>query len=321
MKRKTIEKVLTAIHNKWLETIDDKKLREVLRKNTIITGGCIASMLLKEKVNDYDFYFRNSTTALIVAEYYVKKFKELNPGATVGHRENLKNFEFYAKMVDERVRIFIRSQGTLSEDTPNEDYRYFEAQEPGSPGAELFIEQVMSTIKRDRGVKEGDAENKDKTKYRPIFLTSNAISLSDKVQLIIRFYGEPDEIHDNYDFVHCMNYWDSATGKVTLRPEALEAMLTRQLIYKGSLYPVCSIIRLRKFIARNWKVSAGDILKMILQCGELDLTDPVVLEDQLIGVDIAYFMELITKIKDELKSGKVQHVDSTYVAKLIDEIF
>src|SRR5690606_18878685 len=120
-----------------------------------------------------------------------------------------------------------------------------------------------------------------KPKYRPVFLSSNAITLSNKLQLILRFYGEPDEIHKNYDFVHCTSYYDHKDKQLTLRPEALEAILTKELRYVGSLYPLCSIIRLRKFIARGWTINAGQILKMALQLSKMDLTKPEILQDQL----------------------------------------
>ena len=41
----------------------------------------------------------------------------------------------------------------------------------------------------------------DKPKYRPVFLSQNAITLSDRMQIVIRFHGLPNQIHDNYDFV------------------------------------------------------------------------------------------------------------------------
>jgi hypothetical protein len=37
-----------------------------------------------------------------------------------------------------------------------------------------------------------------KLQHRPIYFSNNAMTLSDKMQLIIRFYGEPDKIHENY---------------------------------------------------------------------------------------------------------------------------
>src|SRR3546814_1364029 len=51
-------------------------------------------------------------------------------------------------------------------------------------------------------------ETSDPT-YRPVFMSTNAITLSDKIQIVLRFYGEADAIHENYDFVHCTNYWTS----------------------------------------------------------------------------------------------------------------
>ena len=52
MKAKTIKAVLRKKIDAWLASIEDESVRTLARKNTIVTGGCIASMLLKEKVND-----------------------------------------------------------------------------------------------------------------------------------------------------------------------------------------------------------------------------------------------------------------------------
>ena len=52
---------------------------------------------------------------------------------------------------------------------------------------------------------------------------------------------EPDQLHENYDFVHCTNYWTSWNNELVLRKEALEALLARELRYVGSKYPLCSI--------------------------------------------------------------------------------
>ena len=38
------------------------------------------------------------------------------------------------------------------------------------------------------------------------------LTLSGAVQLIIRFYGPPEEIHANYDFIHCTCCWQSSNG-------------------------------------------------------------------------------------------------------------
>ncbi len=76
MKGKTINAIITKKVNQWIESIDDAYLQQVLRKNVVVTGGCIASMLLGEDVNDFDIYLRNHGAARKVADYYVKKFIE-----------------------------------------------------------------------------------------------------------------------------------------------------------------------------------------------------------------------------------------------------
>ena len=153
--------------------------------------------------------------------------------------------------------------------------------------------------------------------FVPVFISQHAITLSGQVQLIVRFTGEADDIHKNYDFVHCTNHWSAKTDELVLHPKALESLLSKELSYQGSLYPVCSVIRLRKFIARGWVINAGQILKMMLQVSELDLTDIEVLEDQLTGVDTAYFFSLL----QQLKEGSPEKINAAYVSEIIERVF
>ena len=74
LKSKTIKSVLRNKINEWLESIEDEDLRKVCRSEAIVTGGCIASMLLGEEVNDFYIYFRTKGTVERVAKYYVDKF-------------------------------------------------------------------------------------------------------------------------------------------------------------------------------------------------------------------------------------------------------
>lgn len=302
MRAKTIKSILQKKHNDFVASIEDEKVRKLVDENSIITGGSICSLLLGEKVHDYDYYFTNKETAWAVANYYVDKFKELNPKQDV-------------KVIDDngRIRIWIQSQGIAGEETDSGQYRYFEA-DPDPSNAEEFVEQAVDAFDKDE-------ERSDKPKYRPIFLTSNAITLSDKVQLVIRFYGSPEEIHSNYDFVHCTCYWTSEDGNLVLPNEALQAILARELVYKGSKYPIASVIRTRKFIQRGWVINAGQYLKMCMQISELDLKDPAVLEDQLIGVDFAYFQQIIDYLKDRQEKDKEFEITAAYITEIVDRIF
>jgi hypothetical protein len=323
MKPKTIKKVLRKKFNDFCMSIKDEKVRELVMKNSIITGGSIASMLLREPVNDFDIYFKNAETVKAVANYYIEEFSNKN-GFAITLTETVDDLDGIT-----RYKIKVQSVGIAAE----EGFDYGEGPDEGPDVAEdpSIYPEVTSSMtnpepREDADTEDADTEDADKENdskklptYRPVYLSSNAITLSDKVQLIIRFYGSAEEIHKNYDFVHCTCYWESDTGKLTLPSEALAALLSRELIYRGSRYPLASIIRSRKFIQRGFTINAGQYLKMCIQLNSLDLTKLSVLEDQLTGVDAYYFVNLLHAIPE--KSIIDGSVDSEYIITLVDRFF
>lgn len=316
LKSKTIKSILRNKINAWADTITDEGLRDRCRNEAIVTGGSIASMLLGEDVNDFDVYFRTKETVKAVADYYVKQFLE-HRNAQGGVPVNIWVEELKDSQGKDRVRIVVKSAGVAC-DGQERDYQYFEMSGNDHDAGEYVAEAFdpLSDVK-DIADEAKEAVAGQGDKYSAAFLSTNAISLRGKMQLILRFYGEPDEIHESYDFIHCMNYWESGTGKLTLRPEALEALLSRTLVYAGSQYPLCSVIRTRKFVKRGWRINAGQFLKMAMQISKLDMTDHITLEEQLTGVDVAYFAEVIAKIKER----DPEKVDAAYLTEIIDRMF
>src|SRR5882762_5751107 len=309
MKAKTIKSILSKKINAWIETVEDDNLRKKLKKSVIVTGGAIVSMLENNPVNDFDIYLKDHDVTKHLAEYYVQRFKSrTQKGIEV---------ELRVTDIDGRIKIKAQSAGVAGIEGTDQPYEYFEGKSDNV--GEEYIRSVMDNPRDIEDVyqeieKKVLDQEKDDNSYRPVFLTSNAITLSNKIQIVLRFYGEPDEIHGNYDFVHCTSYWTNWDNKLTLRPEALEAILSKELKYVGSKYPICSIVRLRKFIKRGWNINAGQIVKMAMQISELDLTDINVLEDQLTGVDTAYFIQLIERLKEK----DPEKVNTAYLVEIID---
>ena len=220
MKGKTIKAVIAKKINEWVSSIDDPAVAELAKKNTIVTGGAIASMLLNEPVNDFDIYLRTKQAAEAIATYYVNKFTEET------------KWPLKLEVTPDRIRI-VTERGRRGETAGNLEML-------GSDQIDDAYEQAEAMAL--------ETEDDGKPPYRPVFMSTNAITLSHRVQIVIRFYGEPDAIHENYDYVHCTNYWTSWDGALVLRQPALESLLSKELRYVGSKYPVCSVIRLRKFI-------------------------------------------------------------------------
>ncbi|RLC99535.1 MAG: hypothetical protein DRI46_09320 [Chloroflexi bacterium] len=284
-----------------MKSISDEKVRETIKRDAIVTGGSIASMLLGEKVNDYDVYLRTKAGAECLARYYVAEFNRANK-QKVGGR--VAPFTPEVHTTEDRVRIHIQSAGIAGEDQG--EYNYFENQPPAAAAA--FVETTLQ---------EKCETDPDRPRYRPVFLSENAITLSDRVQIVVRFFGDVGEIHENYDFVHATCSYDYASDTLTLPGLALECLLSRTLLYQGSLYPVASIFRMKKFLERGWRITAGQQLKIMMQISELDMSSLDVLREQLTGVDMAYLYEVLQIIHKE----NPDKINATYLATVLDRIF
>lgn len=308
MKKRAINLTITSKMNRWITTLPEE-LQNDVKRDVIVTGGSIASMLLGEKVNDYDVYFKTKETLLLVAQHYVEEFLKAQ---RLKYEDGIRFLMGVEELKDsqgrDRVRIKIQSAGIAGEET-KEVYEYFESQPEEMAGQ--YVEDMFDQDTTS------DPKDEKKKPYRPVFLSSNAITLSDNVQIIVRFFGDVDEIHKNFDFVHCMNYWTFSDG-VQLRLDSLEALMSKTLVYKGSLYPVCSVFRARKFIERGWTINAGQYLKMILQISDLDLTKFAIMEEQLTGVDAAYFHQLLANSQNK---ENPEIIDKNYMVEIINRMF
>lgn len=294
-----------------LSTKDKEKLTEEdrekilhfqnkVKENTIVTGGAFTSMLHGEQPNDLDIYIKDSDIAIMVSNFYLNKMRELG---------NLKETacvpRIEAQKTDDGVHIFIRSQGVSGVDIDTDQYAYFEMYPEDA--VDEFFKQYKETAKNI--IETGKS-------YHVSFMTSNAITLNNGLQIIIRFTGEPEEIHSNFDFIHATNYWTWSEG-VVYNAEALSATLEKRLYYFGSKFPVATIFRLKKFIERGWRISAGEIVKIMYDASKLNLDDINVLREQSMGMDSAYFSEVIAILrKDRDKS-----LDRTYLFKVLNEVF
>lgn len=294
-KRKTIEENIHRKIMRWVKSIDNEELRKEVMRSYIVTGGAITSMLLGELPNDYDVYFKDVEVAKKVAEYYLGKLPEI-------YNDKCKNTEVRQTKNEDgsgRVEIFIKSAGIVGEDIDHNQYDYFEMTDGSGIGT--YLESV-NTSEKDTG------------KFKVVYMTSNAITLSDGIQIIIRFCGLPDQIHKNYDFVHTTNWFTN--GQLYLNLPAVEATMAKEIKYVGSLYPICSMFRLKKFIKRGWSVTAGEMLKIAWDINKLDLDSIEVMRDQLVGVDSAYFNQVIEEL-----SKTEKNIDRTYIFELVNRIF
>jgi len=297
MQRKTIQKVIEKKLYEWLETLP---MKDKVKKSLLVSGGSIASMFLGEDVNDFDIYIQDRDVLLELVKHYTSG---LNISVLDGRRKDeyisdFENFKSGEGINEEDMGMqLMRAVGNLKENQ-----------------IRLFVRDMADGLKVEDSTMT--QEEKDKN-YTVAFISPNAISLHGKIQIVNRFHGTPEEIHKTFDFIHATNYFTFSEGLVT-NIKALESLLTRQLSYQGSLYPVTSVIRAKKFLLRKWNINAGEYLKIMFQISQLDLSNVDVLEDQLIGVDVAYFGTLITALRNAPAGTEIT---STYIGAIIDRVF
>jgi len=251
-----IQKIIEDKFEDWKSNIEDLSIRNLVNNNTIITGGCIASLLNKEPVNDFDIYMRTEEAAFLIARYYCN---------------------------------------TVS--IPCEPV----------PG----IDRITIALPKGKPVKK----KVPKEKYSVAYISPLAITLTNKIQITVRFFGEPKKIHSNYDFIHCTGYWTSWNKELHIHKNVIDATEKKKLIYIGSKYPVSSLIRIKKFNARGWTITANQLLKIALQINDLDLNDKEQLKEQLVGV----YAQNLTKIAEDTKIDKNGKVDRDSLFKAIDK--
>lgn len=356
MKRRNIERKLNDVIKSYIESVNDPELRKLMRKNIIVTGGAIANMLIDEEPNDYDIYFKDKETTIKVAEYYCALAKKEGIAKLYTLYYDMEEVQEILKLDVESLLKEVNSEidsqdldeeevNELNYDVPIEDFMCLSNIKYKKFGdykiSWRILHNIYNTFKNDETrvkvycfgdygtvgeinpdkIDSQEVEGSDEGEYEIKFISSNAITLSDKIQIVIRFYGNVEEIHKNFDFIHATGVWDSETRKLTTTTEQLEALINRSLIYKGSLYPLASIFRARKFIYRGWTIDAGQYLKMAFQLNDLDLLDPYTLEEQLTGVDLLYFYQIISDLKYKMMKDEDFKPTTEYFIKIIERVF
>ncbi len=160
MQIKTITKVITKKLEDWLSSISDEKLREQVKKNILLSGGSITSLLQQQDVNDYDIYLKDPNVLLKLVEYYTQGMK-------------------YVEIWDGRDK------------SNNDAYlnsRHFTTSDDGYESDLAKRSVALRTLRQDQiklylptgGLK---VDHDEATPYQVEFLSPNAISLSDNISI------------------------------------------------------------------------------------------------------------------------------------------
>jgi hypothetical protein len=279
--------------NRNVSLVCRKKLEEIqsysrdrLFTDSFFAGGVITSHCKDEKVKDYDLFFTSVEALKGALNYYLGFHGWYSSFDLVSEQDKLN-----PKLA--RVSIQPRQNSTRKTDE--------------------FIKVFNSDFK-----KSGSGD-----RVTPVYLSHNALSLSNGVQLIFRFVGEPEEVFSTFDYEHCKTYWRPsplgiADGKVTFSGKSLESLAKNELIYTGqSRFVLSAISRLNKFIKRGWGVAPSSLLSIASSAAKVDWQNKDKLREELLGI-YGIDPEVLTQILDY--SSKEEKVDLDKVIEMLGEV-
>lgn len=229
--------------------------------NSFIAGGAIISVSKEEKIKDYDLFVTKGTSAVTLFNSLVQRV----PGGS--------NFQLEVTKDEKNPNL---ERGTLKSAVvgwPPENVKSLEDQ----------IDEFNQNCKSFKTTGRSH-------KVVPAYLSKNALTLNNGIQLIFRFIGEPKEVFTTFDYEHCKVYWRPnplglLLGTVTYEGRSQESIAKNELIYTGNTRFVLSAVsRLNKFIKRGWGISPSSLLSLAVSSSKVDWANRQALEEELLGI-------------------------------------
>lgn len=138
------------------------------------------------------------------------------------------------------------------------------------------------------------------------FETDAALSYNidgNRVQLIKKFRGTPEEIISNFDYSVVQCAFLPHIEEFVMSSNFLYDNASRTLRYntdiEGVSYPIASLMRAEKYIKRGYKFTGVEALKLGLTINNLKINTYKDLKEQIEGIDTYYFKGLTDKLLNE----------------------
>ncbi|WP_123032206.1 hypothetical protein [Bacillus sp. TYF-LIM-B05] len=107
-----------------------------------------------------------------------------------------------------------------------------------------------------------------------------------KVQMIhFRFFTDPKEIFETFDYTVCMGAFDFKTEEFILHNDFLKHNSQRVLRFNsGTAFPIVSLIRVQKYIDKGYTISKSELIRVILACMNLNIDTYEELKEHIGGM-------------------------------------
>jgi hypothetical protein len=160
-----------------------------------------------------------------------------------------------------------------------------------------------------------DAKKTDK--FHVNLITENSINLSDKIQLVTKFTGTPEEVTNKFDWQHIKSYY-KYPDILEIPNETYRLLIEKELIYTRSDYPLSSLMRLKKYIKKGWTVSNTTIIQIALEFHEAMIKSEKIRQEKK-KKEKTFFDEIIDEIGKSIEEKDIKIIEEENFDDMPDE--
>lgn len=142
-------------------------------------------------------------------------------------------------------------------------------------------------------------------------------------QLIVMadLFGDPKTIFSYYDFTVCMAAYqfheDGEDEGFVFGDDFFKHIGQRRLVFStGTMFPICSMLRVMKYIKKGFFITGMEILKIGLSIHSLKMETYADLRRQLQGIDTAFLSDLTSQMKPGEPLGVKQYIMEEFMSML-----
>lgn len=117
-----------------------------------------------------------------------------------------------------------------------------------------------------------------------------------------KFFDNPQEIFDTFDFTVCMGAYDFKTEEFIFHSSFLAHNSQRLLkVNEKTAYPIVTSLRVQKYLDKGYTISKPELIKIMLVINQLNITTYKQLKEQMGGMYGVNYDKLFEDIQDDDK--------------------
>lgn len=238
------------------------------------------SLTHKDNTNIFFIGWVNPSNYLPIDEYEFKLPYE----GIIKNRLNEINNDLLDLITDNNIKDIILENtyisggciASLIKEEEMHDYDYFFKNKESLNIVKNYFETIYDNtreieVPKHNGCTKTKLLSKGFYSDKELLVTDNAITIG-RYQLILKDYGQSQEVCSKFDFIHGMCSYDILNNELFIDKFTYDNIQSGYLIYNNSSdTPITSFYRMNKFLQRGWRIDRKEQAKLIKKINEYEM--------------------------------------------------